>query len=56
MGRKKIKSGVKKQHLSIVVSQKNFNRVMELNTNNSKLINWLLEEYFESLEKGTNNA
>ena len=56
MGRKKINSDKKKQHLSIVVSQKNFDRIIELELNNSKFINELLKEYFDLYLKGANNA
>lgn len=52
MGRKKINPENKKQHLSIVVSPENFIRLKELYLNESKFINWLLEEYFFNLENG----
>jgi hypothetical protein len=52
MGRKKINSENKKQRLSIVVSPENFNRLKELDLNESKFINWLLEEHFFNLENG----
>lgn len=51
MGRKKLEKDDKKQHLSIVVSQENFDKIKELNTNNSKFINSLLEEFFNLSHK-----
>ena len=50
MARKAIKPENKKQHLSIVVSPENFNRLKELNLNDSKFIDWLLKEHFYKLE------
>lgn len=50
MGRKKIESKDKKQKLSIAISNKNVSRFEELGvTNRSKLIEWLLENHFNSL-------
>jgi hypothetical protein len=52
MARKKINPENKKQHLSIVVSSENFNRLKELDLNESKFIDWLLKEHFFKLENG----
>jgi len=52
MARKKISPENKKQHLSVVVSPDNFSRLKELDLNESKFINWLLEEYFNNLNNG----
>lgn len=52
MARKKINSESKKRRLSIVVSPENFNKLKELNINDSKFINWLLEEHFNQIENG----
>jgi hypothetical protein len=50
MGRKKINTEEKKQHLSVVISPENFNRLKNLELNESKFINWLLEEHFNQIE------
>jgi len=52
MARRKINPENKKQHLSVVVSPENFNKLKDLDLNESKFINWLLEEYFCKLESG----
>ena len=47
MGRKKIIQESKKQNLSITISLKNALKLEELEIKNkSKLINWLLQEYY----------
>ena len=47
MGRKKINTEDKKIKISIAISNKNLNRFKELDIKNkSKLIEWLLENYF----------
>jgi hypothetical protein len=51
MARKKINPENKKQNLSIVISPKNFSRLKQLDLNESKFINWLLEEHFNNLER-----
>jgi len=52
MARRKINPENKKKHLSVVVSPENFSRLKDLDLNESKFINWLLEEHFNELEKG----
>jgi len=52
MARRKINPENKKQHLSIVISPENFNRLKELKLNESKFIDWLLKEHFYKLENG----
>ena len=52
MARRKINPENKKKHLSVVVSPENFNRLKELNLNESRFINWLLEEHFNKIENG----
>ena len=54
MGRKKINTENKKAKLSVTISTENAIKIDELKfTNKSKLINWLLKEYFD--EKGVSN-
>lgn len=53
MGRKKINTEQKRQNLSITISSNNASRLEALGfTNKSKLINWLLSEHFEIIQKG----
>jgi len=52
MARRKINPENKKKHLSVVVSPENFSRLKDLDLNESKFINWLLEEHFNKLENG----
>ena len=53
MGRKKLEPIEKKRKLSITISEKNYNEIIETGvTNKSKLITWLLEEHFNSLSDG----
>ena len=47
MGRKKIEFVKKKDKLSITISKENFNKFEEFGiSNKSKLIEWLLNNYF----------
>jgi hypothetical protein len=56
MGRKKIKSELKKAKLSVTISSENAQKLNELEfTNKSKLINWLLKEYFDLNQEGGQN-
>ena len=50
MGRKKIEQSEKKRKLSVTISEENYDKIIESGiTNKSKLIAWLLEEHFNSL-------
>ena len=51
MGRKKINTEDKKKAVSITLSKENFKKIKDTETSSSKLINWLLEEHFNSLSK-----
>lgn len=51
MGRKKIDKSKKKGKLSITISQENYDQLVEDGMNKSELINWLLEQHFNSLNK-----
>jgi len=54
MGRKKINNEEKKQKLSITISLDNALNFYEHEIKNkSKLINWLLKEYFELNQDGS---
>lgn len=55
MGRNKINTEEKKQKLSITISFENYNKIEDMK-NKSKLINWLLVEYFELNENNTYNG
>ena len=56
MGRKKITSEEKKQNLSVTVSSKHVSRLNDLGyKNKSKIIDWLLSEYFELTQQGGSN-
>jgi hypothetical protein len=51
--REKSKSPVdKKNKISIYISQENYETMNSEMTNKSKLINWLLEQYFNSVDNG----
>lgn len=53
MGRKKIKTDLKKTKLSITISSENNDKLETLAfTNKSKLINHLLKEYFGLIQEG----
>jgi hypothetical protein len=46
MGRPKKNDSEKKGKISITISTENYELLNEVNTNKSKLINWLLEQHF----------
>ena len=51
MGRKKINQEDKKQKVSVAISTKNLNKFDTLGVKNkSKLIEWLIDNHFNSLE------
>ena len=50
MGRKKIIN--KKEKLSVTISKTNFDKLVDMGMNKSKLINWLLDEYFNLINNG----
>ncbi len=50
MGRNKKIIEDKKGKLSITISNDNYNKLVEGNINKSQLINWLLEQHFNSLK------
>jgi len=57
MGRKKLSSEEKRQDLTIYLPKELFYKLEELEVKNkSKFFNWLLEEYFTSIEKGGCNV
>lgn len=52
MGRKTKTLEEKKGKLSITISETNYNELVDTKMNKSKLINWLLEKHFKSLNNG----
>ena len=52
MGRKPKTLEEKKGKLSVTISIDNFNQLEADDVNKSKLINWLLEQHFNSLDNG----
>lgn len=53
MGRKSIKTELKKAKLSVTISSENAQKLTELQfTNKSKLINYLLREFFGMNQEG----
>ena len=52
MGRKAKKEGEKKGKLSITISSENYVIMVDGGINKSQLINWLLEQHFNSLNHG----
>ncbi len=52
MGRKSKSTEDKKGKLSITISSDNFNKMELENINKSQLIDWLLEQHFNSLNNG----
>lgn len=53
MGRKLIKTELKKAKLSVTISSENALKLEQLQfTNKSKLINWLLKEHFGMNQEG----
>jgi len=56
MGRKTISTELKKAKLSVTISSENALKLKELQfTNKSKLINYLLKEYFGMNQEGGSN-
>jgi len=57
MGRKKISTEKKKKVFTLNMSPELFDKLEELQLKNkSKFFSWLLEEHFNSLEKGGQDA
>lgn len=52
MARKKINSENKKGKLSVTISNENYEILVKEGMNKSKLINWLLVEYFNTVNNG----
>lgn len=52
MGRKSKPTEEKKGKLSVTISQVNYEILVNENINKSKLINWLLEQHFNTLGDG----
>ena len=52
MGRKSKSLEEKKGKLSVTISIENFGKMENEGLNKSKLINWLLEQYFNLLNNG----
>lgn len=52
MGRKSKTTEEKKGKLSITISETNYNELVDAKMNKSKLINWLLDQHFKSLNNG----
>jgi hypothetical protein len=52
MGRKSKSEEDKKDKISVSISKENYEAMTSEDVNKSKLINWLLEQYFNSLNKG----
>jgi hypothetical protein len=52
MGRKSKSEEEKKDKISVSISKENYEAMTSEGVNKSKLINWLLEQYFNSLNKG----
>ena len=50
LGRKKYKEEDKRKNVSVSLSEENIERLKE-SSNRSKLIGWLLDEYFASVEE-----
>jgi hypothetical protein len=50
MGRKVKTQEEKKDKISISISKENYEAMVADGINKSKLINWLLEQYFESVK------
>lgn len=51
MGRKTKTQEEKKGKLSVSISTDNYNQLVLENINKSQLINWLLEQHFNSIKK-----
>lgn len=52
MGRKSKTTEEKKGKVSITISEKHYNQMVEGGINKSKLINWLLEQHFNIINNG----
>lgn len=52
MGRKTKSTEDKKGKISITISTENYEAMVADNLNKSKLINWLLEQHFNTLNNG----
>jgi hypothetical protein len=52
MGRKSKTTEEKKGKVSITISEKYFNQMVEDGINKSQLINWLLEQHFNLINDG----
>jgi len=52
MGRKSKTTEEKKGKISITISEKYYNQMIEGDINKSQLINWLLEQYFNLVRNG----
>ena len=52
MGRKSKPQEEKKGKISLSISNDNYTQLMESKINKSQLINWLLEQHFNSLSNG----
>jgi len=51
----KIKRGIRKQNVSITLDPKVYKILTEETNNNSKLIEWLLLNYFQKIGKNTDD-
>jgi hypothetical protein len=54
MGRKIKEQEEKKSKLSISISKENYEAMVAENINKSQLINWLLDQHFNSLKNNLN--
>jgi hypothetical protein len=52
MGRKSKSEEDKKDKISVSISKENYEAMTSEGINKSKLINWLLEEYFNTINHG----
>lgn len=50
MGRNKKTTEEKKGKLSVTISTDNYNKLVDGEMNKSQLINWLLEQHFNSIK------
>ena len=51
----KTKRGIRKQNVSITLDPKVYEMLLEETSNNSKLIEWLLLNYFQKIGKKTDD-
>jgi hypothetical protein len=56
MGRPKKNDSEKKGKISVTISTENYELLNEVNTNKSKLINWLLEQHFGIITTENDNT